>query len=168
MLRKEEEELRKINSGMGAVILKDLKEHAKYRKWKQHHMDPRNASRTPSASKEPMYRLRYESPIGASPSRQLDHQKPFYDDDPTFDRSTSYRGSVGRSLGTAPSYNGKLPIFRFVFFFSLILYNLSTDERKSKKCFMFFLIFNFFFSVSFIFKIKFPTFLTGFFFYYHF
>lgn len=91
---------------MSAVILKDLKEHAKYRKWKQHHIDPRNASRTPSASKEPMYRLRYESPIGASPSRQLDHQKPFYDEDPTFDRSTSYRGSVGRSLGTAPSYNG--------------------------------------------------------------
>lgn len=111
LLKKEEEELKKINSGMGAVILKDLKEHAKYRKWKQHHIDPRNASRTPSASKEPMYRLRYESPIGASPSRQLDHQKPFYDDDPTFDRSTSYRGSVGRSLGTAPSYNGKLSYF---------------------------------------------------------
>lgn len=107
LLKKEEEELKKINTGMSAVILKDLKEHAKYRKWKQSHIDPRNASRTPSASKEPMYRLRYESPIGASPSRQLDHQKPFYDDDPTFDRSTSYRGSVGRSLGTAPSYNGK-------------------------------------------------------------
>lgn len=107
LLRKEEEELKKINSGMGAVILKDLKEHAKYRKWKQSHMDPRNASRTPSASREPAYRLRYESPIGASPSRQLDHQKPFYDDDPTFDRSTSYRGSVGRSIGNAPSYNGK-------------------------------------------------------------
>lgn len=136
MLRKEEEELKKINSGMGAVILKDLKEHAKYRKWKQHHMDPRNASRTPSASKEPMYRLRYESPIGASPSRQLDHQKPFYDDDPTFDRSTSYRGSVGRSLGTAPSYNGKL--FIIISFFFQILHNLSTDEWKSKKCFIFF------------------------------
>lgn len=92
---------------MGAVILKDLREHAKYRKWKQSHIDPRNASRTPSASKELMYRLRYESPVGASPSRQLDHQKPFYDDDPTFDRSTSYRGSVGRSLGTTPSYNGR-------------------------------------------------------------
>lgn len=93
---------------MSAVILKDLKEHVRYRKWKQLHIDPRNASRTPSASKELMYRLRYESPLGASPSRQLDHQKPFYDDDPTFDRSTSYRGSVGRSFGTTPSYNGML------------------------------------------------------------
>lgn len=64
LLRREEEELKKIKSGMGAVILKDLKEHAKYRKWKQSHIDPRNASRTPSASKELMYRLRYESPIG--------------------------------------------------------------------------------------------------------
>lgn len=105
-MRKEEEELKKINSGMGAVILKDLKEHAKYKKWKQLHIDPRNASRTPSASKELVFRLRYESPIGASPSRHLDHQKPFYDDDPAFDRSTSYRGSVGRSF-TTPSYNGK-------------------------------------------------------------
>lgn len=54
-----------------------------------------------------MHRLRYESPVGASPSRQLDHQKPFHDDDQMFDRATSYRGSVGRSLGTTPSYNGK-------------------------------------------------------------
>ncbi|KAG4080226.1 hypothetical protein HA402_008297 [Bradysia odoriphaga] len=104
LLRKEEEELSKINSSMGAVILKDLKEHAKNRKWKQHNIDPRNASRTPSASKEPVYRLRYESPIGASPSRHLDHQKPFYEDE-VFERSTSYRGSVGRSIGNAPSYN---------------------------------------------------------------
>ncbi|XP_037913450.1 actin-binding LIM protein 1 isoform X3 [Hermetia illucens] len=103
-LKKEEEELQKLNSGIGSVILKDLKEHAKYRKWKQQNLDPRNASRTPSASKEPAYRLRYESPVGASPSRNLDHQKPFYEDE-YFDRSTSYRGSVGRSLGNAPSYN---------------------------------------------------------------
>lgn len=104
-LKKERKELSKINSGMGAVILKDLKEQAKYRKWKASHIDPRNASRTPNASKEPLYRLRYESPIGASPSRHSDHQKPFYEDDP-FERSTSYRGSVGRSIGNAPSYNG--------------------------------------------------------------
>lgn len=49
---------------------------------------------------------RYESPIGASPSRNLDHQKPFNEDE-MFDRSTSYRGSLGKSLGNAPSYNGK-------------------------------------------------------------
>lgn len=99
---------------MGAVILKDLKEHAKYRKWKQSHMDPRKSSRTPSASREPVYRLRYESALGASPSRHLDHQRPFAGDEAAeqqsqmmFDRSTSYRGSVGRSIGQAPSYNGK-------------------------------------------------------------
>lgn len=68
-LKKEEEELQKIkNSGMGAVILKDLKEHAKYRKWKQNHLDPRNSSRTPSAAREPMYRLRYE----------VEHQKNYF------------------------------------------------------------------------------------------
>lgn len=51
--------MKKINTGMSQVILKDLKETAKYRKWKQQNLDPRNASRTPSASKEPVYRLRY-------------------------------------------------------------------------------------------------------------
>ncbi|XP_060645875.1 actin-binding LIM protein 3 isoform X2 [Drosophila nasuta] len=103
-LQREAEQLEKLNSGIGSVIAKDLKEHAKYRKWKQNNLDPRNASRTPSASKEPIYKLRYESPIGASPSRNLDHQKPFYEDE-MFDRSTSYRGSLGKSLGNAPSYN---------------------------------------------------------------
>lgn len=44
----------------------------------------RNAAcvgRTPSASREPTYRLRYSSPVGASPSRQLDHARP--DSSPT-------------------------------------------------------------------------------------
>ncbi|XP_035907143.1 actin-binding LIM protein 2 isoform X3 [Anopheles stephensi] len=101
---KEEEELRKLkSSGMGTVILKDLQEKKRYEHWKQENLDPRNASRTPSAAKEPMNRMRYESPVGASPSRNLDHQKPFYEDE--FDRSTSYRGSVGRAIGNATSYN---------------------------------------------------------------
>lgn len=49
--------------------------------------------------------FRYESPVGASPSRNLDHQKPFEEE--MFDRSTNYRGSVGRAIGNATSYNGK-------------------------------------------------------------
>ncbi|XP_029726611.2 actin-binding LIM protein 2 isoform X2 [Aedes albopictus] len=103
-LQKEEEELSKLkSSGMGKVILKDLQEHKKYEHWKRENLDPRNASRTPSASKEPTYRLRYESPVGASPSRNLDHHRP--GEDEYFDRSTSYRGSVGRAIGNAPSYN---------------------------------------------------------------
>ncbi|XP_055613078.1 actin-binding LIM protein 1-like isoform X3 [Uranotaenia lowii] len=103
-LRREEEELSKLkSSGMGKVILKDLQEHKKYESWKRENLDPRNASRTPSASKEPSYRLRYESPVGASPSRNLDHQRPYEEE--YFDRSTSYRGSVGRAIGNAPSYN---------------------------------------------------------------
>lgn len=103
-LRREEEELSKLkSSGMGKVILKDLQEQKKYENWKRENLDPRNASRTPSASKEPTYRLRYESPVGASPSRNLDHQRPYEEE--YFDRSTSYRGSVGRAIGNAPSYN---------------------------------------------------------------
>ncbi|CRL05885.1 CLUMA_CG019116, isoform B [Clunio marinus] len=103
VLKKGEEELKKINSGMSKVILKDIKERQKYKIWKQNNLDPRNASRTPSANKEPVYKLRYESPLGASPSRNLDHSRPFEDE--LFDRSMSYRGSVGRVTGVGNSYN---------------------------------------------------------------
>lgn len=58
-LQKEQQELEKINTGMSKVILKDLKERQKYKAWKQQNMDPRNASRTPNASKEPVYKLRF-------------------------------------------------------------------------------------------------------------
>lgn len=106
-LKREEEELSKIATGIGKVFLKNVKEREKTKQWKAAHLDPRNASRTPSANKEPTYRLRYESPIGASPSRNLDHPKPFEEDD--FDRSVSCRSSMGRSVGQIPSYNGKSP-----------------------------------------------------------
>lgn len=51
-----------------------------------------------------MYRLRYESPIGASPSRNLDYSRPYEDE--YFDRCSTYRSSVGRSVGQIPNYNG--------------------------------------------------------------
>lgn len=35
------------------------------------HVDPRNASRTPSAAREPTYRLRYQSPVNACKCRWL-------------------------------------------------------------------------------------------------
>jgi len=69
------------------------------------HLDPRNASRTPSANKEPPLRLRYESPINASPSRFRDHPRPFDYEDPELDRHSTHRSSLGRSIGTLPSYN---------------------------------------------------------------
>lgn len=63
--------------------------------------------RTPSANKEPAYRLRYDNPIGASPSRNMDHPKPFDEDE--YDRSYSGRSSIGRSIGgSVPNYNGEL------------------------------------------------------------
>lgn len=102
-LKKEEEELSKIASGIGKVFLRNVREREKLQKWKQSHLDPRNASRCPSATKEPMYRLRYQSPVNASPSRNLDAPRPWEEDE--FDRASSYRSSVGRSTGAIHSYN---------------------------------------------------------------
>lgn len=44
-LKKEEEELTKISSGMGKVFLKNVQEREKVRQWRAAHLDPRNASR---------------------------------------------------------------------------------------------------------------------------
>ncbi|CAH1134846.1 unnamed protein product [Ceutorhynchus assimilis] len=90
-LKKEEEELSKMGSGIGKVFLKNVKEREKFKQWKAVNLDPRNASRTPSANKEPVYRLRYDNPLGASPSRNLDHSRPFDEDE--YDRSFSCRSS---------------------------------------------------------------------------
>ncbi|XP_046993366.1 actin-binding LIM protein 3 isoform X3 [Schistocerca americana] len=103
-LKKEEQELSKIATGIGKVFLQNVREREKLRQWKMAHLDPRNASRTPSAAREPTYRLRYESPVNASPSRNVDHPRP-WEEEEYMDRSSSYRSSVGRSVGTIPSYN---------------------------------------------------------------
>lgn len=68
--QKEEEELSKIATGIGKVFLQNVREREKLRQWKLAHLDPRNASRTPSAAREPAYRLRYESPINACKSNR--------------------------------------------------------------------------------------------------
>ncbi|XP_045780584.1 actin-binding LIM protein 2 isoform X4 [Maniola jurtina] len=74
-LRREEQELSKIETGIAQVFLKEVKEREKLQQWKKQNLDPRNASRTPSASREAGIRLRYSSPVGASPSRSLDHPR---------------------------------------------------------------------------------------------
>ncbi|XP_013785469.1 actin-binding LIM protein 3-like [Limulus polyphemus] len=102
-LKREEEELSKIATGIGKVFLKTVQEREKIRAWKKTHVDPRNASRTPSASREVAIRLRYNNPVNASPSRDLDHPRLWEDD--VFDNVFGYRSSVGRSVGTTPTYN---------------------------------------------------------------
>ncbi|XP_018898521.1 actin-binding LIM protein 3 isoform X3 [Bemisia tabaci] len=103
--KKEEEELiNKVGTGIGKVFLQQVREREKLRQWRQSHLDPRKASRCPSAAKEPAYRLRFQSPINASPSRNLDHPRP-WEEEELLDRSSSYRSSVGRSTGAIPNYN---------------------------------------------------------------
>ncbi|GBP28816.1 Actin-binding LIM protein 1 [Eumeta japonica] len=97
-LRREEQELSKIDSGIAQVFLKEVKEREKIQQWKKQNLDPRNASRTPSASVEPTYRLRYSSPVGASPSRNLDHPRPA-------DSAMSHPYYTHSSHSHIPSYN---------------------------------------------------------------
>ncbi|XP_046614687.1 actin-binding LIM protein 2 isoform X3 [Neodiprion virginianus] len=93
-LKKEQAELSKIDTGIAKVFLQDREKDRENLRHRAANVDPRNASRTPSAAREPAYRLRYESPVGASPSRNIDHARPWEDED-----GVSYRSSVG------PSYN---------------------------------------------------------------
>lgn len=112
-VKKEEEELSKIASGIGKIFLQTLKEREKIRAWKRANLDPRNASRTPSATRELHQGLRYDNPTNASPSRDLDRIKPAWSNEPSdyvmLDNSTSdhsptrTRSSLGRTQTTNPT-----------------------------------------------------------------
>merc|ERR1719323_2826745 len=114
-LKQEEKELRKISTGssMGRVFLDTVKQREKINAERRAFVDPRSCARTPSATREPHNRLRYDSPVNASPSR-LTHSR--LDDDPT--PSSFYRSSSGRSLGTpgysTPGLHQSTPNYRVV------------------------------------------------------
>ena len=61
-IQRDIDELAKIkDSGVGKSIMKSLER----KRDKSPVLDPRSSSRTPSASKEPPYKTRYESPVFA-------------------------------------------------------------------------------------------------------
>jgi actin-binding LIM protein len=100
-LRTQEETLRKISNGssMGRVFLDTVKQREKINAQRRAFIDPRSYARTPSATREPQFRLRYDSPVNASPSRISTHERPptfLQDEEPT----SFFRSSSGRSLGT--------------------------------------------------------------------
>ncbi|RWS12503.1 actin-binding LIM protein 2-like protein, partial [Dinothrombium tinctorium] len=102
-LKKEEEELSKIATGIGKVFLKTVKEREKIRAWKKANIDPRNSSRTPNAKTEVPRKLRYTNPVHASPSRDIDRPKPWEDDE--FDRGSIFRSSGGKTSFVTPPLN---------------------------------------------------------------
>jgi len=77
-----ENELKKISTGMASVFLVDLEKERIRRKSEKSSkfIDPRSAARTPAANRCPPFRLRYDSPVNASPSRIADHLNPWEDD----------------------------------------------------------------------------------------
>ena len=72
-LKKEATELRKISTGssLGKVFLDTVKQREKINAERRAFVDPRSYARTPSATREPHNRLRYDSPVNASPSRYV-------------------------------------------------------------------------------------------------
>ncbi|XP_074108090.1 actin binding LIM protein Uncoordinated 115a isoform X6 [Cotesia typhae] len=110
-LKKEEDELSKINTGIAKVFLQDIEKDRENLRHRAANVDPRNASRTPSAAREPTYRLRYESPVGASPSRNIDHARPWEDDDGvSYKSSTAPSYNVGRSSARSPAPRNYPPL----------------------------------------------------------
>ncbi|KAL6432192.1 hypothetical protein ACFW04_006706 [Cataglyphis niger] len=109
-LKKEQDELSKIDTGIAKVFLQDREKDRENLRHKAANVDPRNASRTPSAAREPSYRLRYESPVGASPSRNIDHARPWEDDDGFSYRSSGPSYNVGRSSARSPAPRNYPPL----------------------------------------------------------
>ncbi|XP_057339559.1 actin-binding LIM protein 2 isoform X7 [Microplitis mediator] len=110
-LKKEQDELSKIDTGIAKVFLHDIEKDRENLRHRAANVDPRNASRTPSAAREPTYRLRYESPVGASPSRNIDHARPWEDDDGvSYKSSTAPSYNVGRSSARSPAPRNYPPL----------------------------------------------------------
>jgi hypothetical protein len=65
-LRREQQELKKISTGLGQLLLSEVKQREV--QVRTHRVDPRNASRTPSAKVELPMRLRYDNPVNACKS----------------------------------------------------------------------------------------------------
>ena len=109
-LKKEEEELSKIATGIGKVFLKEIREREKIRASRL--IDPRNASRNPSARKELRSHLRYENPVNASPSRDLDRPKPWDEED--IEMMSVFRSSGGKTAySTTPAHYTPVSSLRF-------------------------------------------------------
>lgn len=100
---KDEKELSKIASGIGKLFLNTLREREKIKAWKKSNLDPRNASRTPSATRELPSRLRYENPRNASPSRELDRPK-VWDDGDDYSLNQSIKARSTSSLHVPKQY----------------------------------------------------------------
>ncbi|XP_033207930.1 actin-binding LIM protein 2 isoform X9 [Belonocnema kinseyi] len=109
-LKKEHDELRKIDTGIAKVFLQDREKDRENLRHKAANVDPRNASRTPSANREPAYRLRYESPVGASPSRNIDHARPWEDEDGISFKSSGPSYNAGRSSARSPAPRNYPPL----------------------------------------------------------
>jgi len=101
---KTEAELRKCSTGIANVFLQDMEKERERQKMALHSkmIDPRSAARTAAANRMPHYKLRYDDPVNASPSRIAGHLRP-WDDELMFGedgyRSTSRRSNVTTSFG---------------------------------------------------------------------
>ncbi|KAF6041415.1 ABLIM3 [Bugula neritina] len=90
-IQKELEEVAKIqDSAMVRCIREDVAEQIQHDKKKL--LDPRSASRTPSANKEPIQPTRFTSPFNASPSRSL-VERPRFISDSEASRSLKHNGT---------------------------------------------------------------------------
>lgn len=104
-ISKDIEELSKLqqDSGTAAVILRDLKK----KRSTSPTLDPRNASRTPSAALEPISKTRYETPYFKSPSRDLDlldqsHRRSRSNERELLNRSGAKSADITRSFAVSP------------------------------------------------------------------
>lgn len=104
-LKREEEELSKIASGIGKIFLKTVKERERFRAWKRANLDPRASSRTPSAVRESS---NHRIPRSSSPSTHADRHRSWENDNQEehyHPSSQTTKSSFGRSqLGSLNNY----------------------------------------------------------------
>ncbi|XP_064630749.1 actin-binding LIM protein 1-like isoform X5 [Lineus longissimus] len=111
-IKREIEQILKMigeGSGMSAVVLKDLE--IKKKRAISPTLDPRSASRTPSAAIEPHHKTRYESPVFASPSRDRDRPRMIHKGPPKGGKASTlpyYPGDAKANSSVTPAHSGNI------------------------------------------------------------
>lgn len=96
--RVDQREVSNITTSVGNVVLQNPDPDKSRRL-----LDPRRTSRSSSARKDMYSRLRYENPVTASPSRDMDRPKPWEE---YFEEPVSFVGSRGKTSYVNPPSNG--------------------------------------------------------------
>lgn len=103
----EQVDVKQVSTGIGRVYSRNSEQRPKPAPRAVQNLDPRNASRNPSANKDVPSTFRYENASKSSPSRNFDRVKP-WEEDMEYDGKSAFVGTTGNTsyVNLPSNYDG--------------------------------------------------------------